>query len=124
MGRQLKELIALILLGVGSFSATAQTITAVRLGKLWDGDCVIDRAVVVIEPGRIRSVQGGNPEPAAGAKVIDWSRYYAIPGMIDVHTHMTYVSDMSRMPQLQHGADEEGCRNPNFCRWRHPRSHR
>jgi imidazolonepropionase-like amidohydrolase len=92
-GRQLKELIALILLGVGWFSATAQTVTAVRLGKFWDGDRVADRAVVVIERGRIRTVRGGNREPPAGAKVIDWSRYCGIPGMIDVHTHITYVLD-------------------------------
>jgi imidazolonepropionase-like amidohydrolase len=25
--------------------------------------------------------------------VIDWSRYYGLPGLIDVHTHMTYIGD-------------------------------
>jgi imidazolonepropionase-like amidohydrolase len=37
--------------------ASAQRITAVRFGKLWDGERVIDGALVVIENGRIRNVQ-------------------------------------------------------------------
>jgi len=36
--------------------ASAQKFTAVRFGKLWDGERVIDGALVVIENGRIRSV--------------------------------------------------------------------
>jgi imidazolonepropionase-like amidohydrolase len=96
---------ALLLLVLASwFDATAQTMTAVRFRKLWDGDRVIDGALVVIESGRIRSVQGGDPRPPAGADVIDWSRYYGIPGMIDVHTHLTYVLDMGHISQAGRGA--------------------
>ena len=43
--------------------APAQKITAVRFGKLWDGEKVIDRATVVIENGRIRNVNGGDLAP-------------------------------------------------------------
>src|SRR6266404_4103578 len=73
--------------------ANAQRVTAVRLGKLWDGEKVIDHPLVLIERGRIRSVRAGDPQPPAGAEVIDWSRYYGLPGLIDVHTHMTYYWD-------------------------------
>src|SRR5260370_20725320 len=73
--------------------ASAQKVTAVRFGKLWDGGKVIDHALVLIDAGRIRSVQGGNATPPPGADVIDWSRYYGLPGLIDVHTHMTYYWD-------------------------------
>jgi imidazolonepropionase-like amidohydrolase len=73
--------------------AHAQKVTAVRFAKLWDGEKVIDRATVVIENGRIRSVTGADVQPPAGAELVDWSRYYGIPGMIDVHTHMTYYWD-------------------------------
>jgi imidazolonepropionase-like amidohydrolase len=72
---------------------SAQPVKAVRFAKLWDGDKVIDRPLVLIENGRIRSVQAGDPAPPAGAEVVDWSRYYGLPGLIDVHTHMTYISD-------------------------------
>jgi imidazolonepropionase-like amidohydrolase len=77
------------------FAATAwgQQVTAVRLAKLWDGEKVIDRPLVLIENGRIKSVQAGDPAPPAGASVVDWSRFYGLPGLIDVHTHMTYISD-------------------------------
>jgi imidazolonepropionase-like amidohydrolase len=100
----LKNRTALLLIVVaGSFAATAQTITAVRFGKLWDGDRVINRALVLIEGGRLRSVQGDDPPPP-GADLIDWSRYYGISGMIDVHTHMTYLLEMSRISQAGRAA--------------------
>jgi imidazolonepropionase-like amidohydrolase len=54
---------------------------------------VIDRPLVLIEGGRIKSIEAGDPKPPAGVDVIDWSRYYGLPGLIDVHTHMTYYWD-------------------------------
>ena len=85
--------------------ASAQKLTAVRFGKLWDGERVIDGALVVIENGRIRNVAGGNQSPPAGAYVVDWSRYYGLPGLIDMHTHMTYwdrtPGTLPRVQQLQ-----------------------
>ena len=36
--------------------ASAQRVTAVRFQKLWDGERVVDSALVLIENGRIRSV--------------------------------------------------------------------
>ncbi len=77
---------------VSSLTAADSNITAVRFGKLWDGEKVIPNALVVIQNGRITSVDSGKTPPA-GATVIDWSRYYGLPGMIDAHTHMTYYWD-------------------------------
>jgi imidazolonepropionase-like amidohydrolase len=88
-----KRIIVILLLLACAAMAPAQKITAVRLAKLWNGEKVIDRATVVIENGRIRSVTGADVQPPAGAELVDWSRYYGIPGMIDVHTHMTYYWD-------------------------------
>jgi len=72
--------------------ADAQT-RAVRFGKLWDGSKVTDDAVVVIDGDRIRSVGSGNGAVPAGAEVIDLRRYTGIPGLIDLHTHITYYWD-------------------------------
>jgi imidazolonepropionase-like amidohydrolase len=72
---------------------TAAT-TVLRIGKLVDGTGkTIPNALVVVDSDRIVSVGGsGSPVPA-DAKVIDLSKYTVIPGLIDVHTHMTFFWD-------------------------------
>ncbi len=104
-----KQLVLVTVLLCHALSASAAEVTAVRFGKLWDGHKVIDRAVVVIEDGRITSVTGNSAATPPGAHVIDWSRYYGLPGLIDAHTHMTYYWDRkpgtrpfgeSRMPAV------------------------
>src|SRR5260221_509481 len=62
---------------------------AVRFGALWDGSGrVLKNAVVVVDGDRIQSV--GTEGPAEGTPVIDLSRFMGLPGLIDVHTHLTY----------------------------------
>ena len=41
--------------------------------------------MIVVEGGRIKSVG-----PSSG-EAIDMTRYTAVPGLIDAHTHMTFV---------------------------------
>jgi len=60
-----------------------------RFAAIWDGSKVWKDACITTEGDRIRSV-GACPSDAT-----DLSRYTAIPGMIDVHTHMTYLLDNS-----------------------------
>lgn len=60
-----------------------------RFARVWDGEKVLTNAVIVVEAGKIKSV--GAEVGVTAANAIDMSRYTAIPGMIDVHTHMTYV---------------------------------
>jgi imidazolonepropionase-like amidohydrolase len=69
-------------------AAAALDAQAYRFGKVWDGEKVIDNAVIVVDHGEIRSVG------PSGADAINMTRYTAIPGMIDAHTHMTYVLDI------------------------------
>jgi imidazolonepropionase-like amidohydrolase len=82
--------LALIFLGV-SASASAQT-TVVRFGRLWDGTRVITDATVTIEGDRLVRVESGGAVPA-GVEAIDLRRFTGIPGLIDLHTHMTYFWD-------------------------------
>ncbi len=56
-----------------------------KFGSVWDGEKVWKDACVSTEGDRIQSVG-----PCAGAAV-DMSRFTAIPGLIDAHTHLTYV---------------------------------
>ena len=67
--------------------------TAIRFGKLWDGSTVTTDAVVVVDGERITSVGTGNAAVPPGAKVIDLRKYTGIPGLIDLHTHITYYWD-------------------------------
>jgi imidazolonepropionase-like amidohydrolase len=80
-GMSLRTLVAIVLLVTPVFAATY------RFGAVWDGDKVQKNVCVTTLGDKIESV-GACP---AGA--IDMSRYTAIPGMIDVHTHMTYLQE-------------------------------
>jgi imidazolonepropionase-like amidohydrolase len=73
--------------------ASAQ-VTAIRLGRLIDarGQARQD-AVIVVEGERILTVGTGDGAVPAGATVVDLRRYTGLPGLIDVHTHMTFYWD-------------------------------
>src|SRR5919204_1255644 len=85
-----KAMIAMFI--VAFASPVFAQVKAIRAGRLVDGSGnVLANAVIVIERDRITSV--GTGAPPAGAEVIDLSRYTVVPGLIDVHTHMTYYWD-------------------------------
>ena len=72
----------------------AKAIKAVRFGKLWDGKGKLwTSAIVVVEGERIKTVTSDRAAIPSGAEVIDLSKYTGIPGLIDVHTHMTMYTD-------------------------------
>src|SRR5467141_4668600 len=72
----------------------AKSIKAVRFGKLWDAKGKVwTNAIVVIDSGKIRAVTTDTSAIPAGAETIDLSRYTGLPGLIDVHTHMTFYTD-------------------------------
>lgn len=85
---------------VATPSATVSTTTkAIRFGKLVDGTGrVLTNAVVVIESDRIKSIGTFDSAIPANAEVINLSRYTGVPGMIDMHTHLTGTDGGPRGP--------------------------
>src|SRR5882762_3681798 len=107
--KRMKILTAVILGGscVGGICAQerpgAKTVKAVRFGKLWDGKGKLwTNAIVVVEGDRIRNVTTEASAIPAGAEMIDLSRYTGLPGLIDVHTHITmYTDETPGQPMLK-----------------------
>ncbi|MDH4066758.1 MAG: amidohydrolase family protein, partial [Acidobacteriota bacterium] len=65
----------------------------IRLGRLWDGVRLVSDAQVTVRGDRIVSVVSGDPPVPAGAREIDLRQYTGLPGLIDLHTHITYYWD-------------------------------
>ena len=81
-----------LLLIVAMAAPASATTKAIKAGRLVDGaGRVTANAVIVVDDDRIASV--GTTTPPSGAEIIDLTRYTVIPGLIDVHTHMTYYWD-------------------------------
>src|SRR6266852_3989475 len=72
----------------------AKSIKAVRFGKLWDGKSKVwTNVIVIVDAGKIRAVTTDASSIPAGTEIIDLSKYTGLPGLIDVHTHMTFYTD-------------------------------
>jgi imidazolonepropionase-like amidohydrolase len=71
-------------------AASRAEIRAVQFGRLWDGARVIENAVVILNGDRVVEVTSRVPR---GADTIDLRQYTGLPGLIDLHTHVTYYWD-------------------------------
>jgi imidazolonepropionase-like amidohydrolase len=97
MMRVLLQIFLAVLCAGGIFAQEkpgAKPVKAVRFGKLWDAKGKLwTNAIVIVEGDRIRNVTTDASAIPAGAETIDLSKYTGLPGLIDVHTHMTICTD-------------------------------
>ncbi|MGH9365319.1 MAG: metal-dependent hydrolase family protein [Thermoanaerobaculia bacterium] len=86
--------VVLILLLTAIGAPAAAEVTAIRFGQLVNGRGeVVKDAVVVVDGERVAKVAAGDAAVPASARVIDLRPLTGIPGLIDVHTHMTFYWD-------------------------------
>jgi len=88
------------LLAASLSAALSQTITpgvsqpstvTLRFGHVWDGTHLLDDVIIAVDAGKIVSVDEGQRHAPKDA--IDLRGYTALPGLIDLHTHITYYWD-------------------------------
>jgi len=87
----MRTLVLALLATVAAAMPQSSTRSVLHFGHLWDGSKLVDNAVVVVEDGRIVSVT--DRQTSAPRDAVDLRRYTAIPGLIDLHTHVTYYWD-------------------------------
>ena len=80
------------------FSATAQTpppTTYIRAGHLFEPATghYRDNVTLVVANQRVQSIEAAGFQPPAGAQILDLSRDYVLPGLIDCHTHLGFRAD-------------------------------
>lgn len=81
-------------LALSAAAPLAGQVTAVRFSRLitMRGAPILD-AVVVVEGKRIRAIGQGDGAVPSGAKVLDLRPAVGLPGLVDVHTHMSFYWD-------------------------------
>ncbi len=106
MTRRIASMIALF---SAMLTSTAQAETVyVHAGRLVDSEAgtVVNDRLIRIDDGRVTAVTAFAPPPA-GAKLIDWSGYTVLPGLIDMHVHLADVEQSANVAEpLLHSAAE------------------
>jgi imidazolonepropionase-like amidohydrolase len=72
-------------------AGTAHAATLIHAGRLIDGVSAAPKArqTVVVEAGKITAIEPGFRAPGPGDRVIDLSQGTLLPGLFDMHVHLT-----------------------------------
>jgi imidazolonepropionase-like amidohydrolase len=100
-------------------AAGAQAATLIHAGNLIDGraDRPLGPSTLVIEDGRITAVERGHRAPGAGDTLIDLSASTVLPGLMDMHTHVSFESSPSSyLDRFTLGAPQVTLRSTVYAR--------
>lgn len=81
-------------------ASPAGAATLIHAGRVIDGlsDKVAERQTIVVDAGRIAAIEPGFRAPAEGDRVLDLRSATVMPGLMDMHVHIT--SENSRTTEL------------------------
>lgn len=89
-------------------TAKADTLLAVRAGRLFDGERSVGPGTVLIGDGRIVDVDTTGATPPARAQVIDLgSDVFLLPGLIDAHVHLALDASADALASIRAADDEQ-----------------
>ncbi len=85
---------------MGALACGAHAATLIHAGRVIDGvsDQVMIERTVVVDQGRITNIETGYRKPTAGDTVIDLRKSTLMPGLMDMHVHLT--SEYTRSSEL------------------------
>lgn len=91
------------------FATTAGADTLIHAGRLIDGvaDSAASEMTIRIDDGLITAIEKGYTSPAANDRVIDLRDQTVMPGLMDMHVHLTgeYSADSRLRPFITNEAD-------------------
>jgi imidazolonepropionase-like amidohydrolase len=105
--RVMKPLLLLVVV-LSALVSVADAATLIHAGRVIDGltDKVLTEQTVVVDGGVIKSIEPGYRAAAAGDRVIDLKSGTLMPGLMDMHVHIT--SEYSRSSELEGFKENEG----------------
>jgi imidazolonepropionase-like amidohydrolase len=113
MIRSLRTLALVACALLASWSAAAQTppdgVIYIHAGAVLDrpGDKPRGATTIIVRAGRIEAVRDGLVAPESGARLVDLSRQFVLPGLIDMHVHIFNDDDKMRARLEQNNRDIE-----------------
>ena len=104
-------------LSISGATAAEAAPTYIHAGRVIaiPGTSVLGPSTIVVDNGRISSVQGGFLAPPAGARVVDLKSKTVLPGLIDSHVHL--ATDRGGEARLVREMREEPALNALEAQW-------
>ena len=99
--------VAAVSVGHPAIAQGSPAVTVIHAGQLLDrpGRAARGPATIIVSEGRIREIRDGLMPPPAGARLIDLSDRYVLPGLIDTHVHLE--SDAGGLAALVEDVSDE-----------------
>jgi imidazolonepropionase-like amidohydrolase len=110
LSRTIPTVAALALLATLPVSAqTSAPAVYIHAGALLDrpGQAPRGASTIIVREGRIEAIRDGLVAPEGGAKLVDLSKQFVLPGLIDMHVHIFNDDDKMRARLEQNNRDIE-----------------